>query len=72
MKQNNQHGSISTNYNLQMWPFKPAKENFVEKVERKVWKPERSVKVNDKGEKCKRLIVIFSSWVCMLLQSISI
>ena len=72
MTQNKQHGSISTNYNLQMWPFKPAKENFVEKVERKVWKPERSVRVNGRGEKCKRLIVIFLSWVCMLLQSISI
>ena len=28
MKQNKHHGLNSTNYNLQMWPYEPAKESL--------------------------------------------
>ena len=41
-KQNKQHGSKSTNYNLQMWPFEPAGK--------KPMFPERSVRVSTEGE----------------------
>ena len=41
-KQNKQHGSKSTNYNLQMSPFEPA--------EKKPMFPERPVRVSTEGE----------------------
>ena len=41
-KQSKQHGSKSTNYNLQTWPFEPA--------EKKPMFPERSVRVSTEGE----------------------
>ena len=41
-KQNKQHGSKSTNYNLQTWPFELA--------EKKPMFPERSVRVSTEGQ----------------------
>ena len=59
MKQNKRHGSKSTSYNLQMWPFEPAE-----------WKhvfPKRSVRVSDTLDLRSHVIAISTATVAKKL-----